>query len=85
MTIVPTFGIVAVVPALNVPVTPAMLKLVTVTGPSTLLVPVSTVPVIGVSSGVDAVSFRSLNVSSTGVTVISKVEVSSVPEPSVKV
>ena len=76
---------VAVVPALNVPVTPAIVNVVTVTAPSTLVVPVSTLPLTGVSSGVVAVSLASVNGSFTGVTVISRVEVSFVPDPSVNV
>ena len=85
MVIVPTFGMVALVPALNVPFTPATVKVVTVTGPSTLVVLPITLPVTGVSSAAVAVSLTSVKVSATGVTVISKVEVSSVPEPSVNV
>ena len=84
MLIVPTPGIVAVVPALNVPVTPATVKLVNATVPSTLVVPVKTLPLTGVSSGVEAVSLTSLNASSTGTIVSVSVEVS-VVVPSLKV
>ncbi|MNP34245.1 hypothetical protein D3C76_1275210 [compost metagenome] len=76
---------VAVWPALNVPVTPSMVKLTTLTGPSTLLVPVRTLPLRAVSSGVDSVSLASAKLSLTGVTLMFRVEVSSVPEPSVTV
>ena len=62
---------------------PATVNCVTVTGPSTLLVPLSTVPLTAVSSGVVTTSSASVKLSSTGVTVIVSVEVSSAPDPSV--
>ncbi|MNI86134.1 hypothetical protein D3C73_1431980 [compost metagenome] len=62
-----------------------MVKLTTLTGPSTLLVPVRTLPVTAVSSRVETVSLASVKLSSTGVTLMFRVEVSSVPEPSVTV
>ncbi|MNF70540.1 hypothetical protein D3C84_524510 [compost metagenome] len=62
-----------------------MLKLSTLTGPSTLLVPVRTLPVRTVSSGVETISLASENLSLTGVTLMFSVEVSLVPEPSVTV
>ncbi|MNC56322.1 hypothetical protein D3C75_1059080 [compost metagenome] len=58
-----------------------MVKLTTLTGPSTLLVPVRTLPVTAVSSLVVTLSLRSLKLSSTGVTLMVRVEV----EPSVTV
>ena len=72
----------AVCPAVKLPAMPATLKPVTVTGPSTLEVPVSTEPVSVVSSLVLTVSSASVNGSSTGLTVIVSVEVSPL-EPSV--
>ena len=60
-------------------------KLTTLTGPSTLEVPVSTLPVTAVSSLVVTVSLASVKLSSTGVTLMFRVEVTSVPEPSVTV
>ncbi|MNL74186.1 hypothetical protein D3C87_1997760 [compost metagenome] len=62
-----------------------MLKFTTLTGPSTLEVPVRTLPVTAVSSLVVTVSLMSVKPSSTGVTLMFRVEVSSVPEPSVTV
>ncbi|MNH48007.1 hypothetical protein D3C79_1115480 [compost metagenome] len=62
-----------------------MLKLTTLTGPSTLEVPLRTLPLRAVSSGVDTVSLASLKLSFTGVTLIFRVEVSLGPEPSVTV
>ncbi|MNG35344.1 hypothetical protein D3C84_1220550 [compost metagenome] len=62
-----------------------MVKLTTLTGPSTLLVPVRTLPVTAVSSAVVTVSLRSLKLSSTGVTLMVRVEVTLLPEPSVTV
>ncbi|MNP67807.1 hypothetical protein D3C76_1636790 [compost metagenome] len=76
---------VAVWPAMKVPVTPSMVKLTTLTGPSTLLVPVRTLPVRAVSSRVETVSLASAKLSLTGVTLIFRVEVSLDPEPSVTV
>ncbi|MNI12735.1 hypothetical protein D3C73_659290 [compost metagenome] len=76
---------VAVWPAMKVPVTPSMVKLTTLTGPSTLLVPLRTLPVRAVSSRVDTVSLTSVKLSSTGVTLMFRVEVSFGPEPSVTV
>ena len=72
----------AVWPAVKLPAMPATLKPVTVTGPSTLVVPVSTDPVSVVSSLVLTVSLSSVKGSSTGVTEIVSVEVSPL-EPSV--
>ncbi|VVN46690.1 hypothetical protein PS673_05804 [Pseudomonas fluorescens] len=62
-----------------------MVKLTTLTGPSTLLVPVRTLPVTAVSSLVVTLSLRSLKLSSTGVTLMVRVEVTLLPEPSVMV
>ena len=76
---------VAVWPALNVPVTPSMLKLTTLTWPSTLLVPVRTLPDSAVSSKVETFSLASVKLSLTGVTLMFSVEVSLGPEPSVTV
>ncbi|MNP84834.1 hypothetical protein D3C76_1843150 [compost metagenome] len=61
------------------------MKLTTLTGPSTLEVPVNTLPVTAVSSLVVTVSLRSLKLSSTGVTLMVRVEVTLLPEPSVTV
>ena len=73
----PTFGIVTgVVPTVNVPATPAMVKVVTVTAPSALLVPVSRLPVLATSSGVVSISLASEKLSFTGSTVMISVEVS---------
>nr|WP_077001888.1 hypothetical protein [Variovorax sp. KK3] len=82
MTSVPTLAMVATCPAVNVVGLPATVKLVTVTGPSGLVVPVSTEPDSGVSSFVLTISSASLNGSSTGETVMVSVEVSPL-EPSV--
>ncbi|MMZ67179.1 hypothetical protein D1872_297340 [compost metagenome] len=76
---------VAVWPAVKVPATPLMVKFTTLTGPSTLLVPVRTLPVTAVSSLVVTLSLRSLKLSSTGVTLMVRVEVTLLPEPSVTV
>ncbi|VVN46607.1 hypothetical protein PS673_05806 [Pseudomonas fluorescens] len=62
-----------------------MVKFTTLTGPSTLLVPVRTLPVTAVSSLVVTLSLRSLKLSSTGVTLMVRVEVTLLPEPSVTV
>ncbi|MNG39394.1 hypothetical protein D3C84_1274600 [compost metagenome] len=62
-----------------------MVKLTTLTGPSTLLVPVRTLPVTAVSSAVVTVSLMSVKLSSTGVTLMVRVEVTLLPEPSVTV
>ncbi|VVP57024.1 hypothetical protein PS893_05787 [Pseudomonas fluorescens] len=62
-----------------------MVKFTTLTGPSTLLVPVRTLPVTAVSSAVLTLSLRSLKLSSTGVTLMVRVEVTLLPEPSVTV
>ncbi|VVP15992.1 hypothetical protein PS893_03584 [Pseudomonas fluorescens] len=62
-----------------------MVKFTTLTGPSTLLVPVRTLPVTAVSSLVVTLSLRSLKLSSTGVTLMVRVEVTLLPEPSVMV
>ncbi|VVN49461.1 hypothetical protein PS647_06337 [Pseudomonas fluorescens] len=62
-----------------------MVKLTTLTGPSTLEVPVNTLPVTAVSSLVVTLSLRSLKLSSTGVTLMVRVEVTLLPEPSVTV
>ena len=87
----PTFGIVAaVVPAVNTTglllpsTTPAIVKVVTLNGPSTL-VPSMTLPVLVVSSGVVVVSLPSVKLSFTGVSVISSVEVTFGSDPSVNV
>ena len=61
-----------------------MLKLLMLTGPSTLVVPVSRLPVLApLSSATLTVSSASVKSSLTGVTVMDSVELSSVPEPSV--
>ncbi|MNP79766.1 hypothetical protein D3C76_1776850 [compost metagenome] len=62
-----------------------MVKLTTLTGPSTLLVPVRTLPVTAVSSAVLTLSLMSVKLSSTGVTLMVRVEVTLLPEPSVTV
>ncbi|MOA70763.1 hypothetical protein D3C78_1999000 [compost metagenome] len=62
-----------------------MVKFTTLTGPSTLLVPVRTLPVTAVSSLVVTLSLRSVKLSSTGVTLMVRVEVTLLPEPSVTV
>ncbi|MNW09835.1 hypothetical protein D3C71_2069290 [compost metagenome] len=62
-----------------------MVKLTTLTGPSTLEVPVRTLPLTGASSAVVAVSLRSVKLSSTGETLMFRVEVTLLPEPSVTV
>ncbi|MNC72317.1 hypothetical protein D3C75_1233510 [compost metagenome] len=62
-----------------------MVKFTTLTGPSTLLVPVRTLPVTAVSSLVVTLSLRSLKLSLTGVTLMVRVEVTLLPEPSVTV
>ncbi|MNR65339.1 hypothetical protein D3C85_1883390 [compost metagenome] len=62
-----------------------MVKLTTLTGPSTLEVPVNTLPVTAVSSLVLTLSLRSVKLSSTGVTLMVRVEVTLLPEPSVTV
>ncbi|MCY1188810.1 hypothetical protein D9M73_299780 [compost metagenome] len=62
-----------------------MVKLTTLTGPSTLEVPVNTLPVTAVSSAVVTLSLRSVKLSSTGVTLMVRVEVTLLPEPSVTV
>ena len=59
-------------------------KVVNVTAPSTLLASI-TLPVFGVSSGVVVVSLLSMKLSSTGVTVMLRVEVTFGSEPSVNV
>ncbi|MNP76930.1 hypothetical protein D3C76_1742630 [compost metagenome] len=78
-------AMVAVWPALKVPVTPSMVKLTTLTGPSTLEVPVRTLPLTGASSAVVTRSLASTKLSSTGVTLMFRVEVTLLPEPSVTV
>ncbi|MNU05166.1 hypothetical protein D3C72_2498750 [compost metagenome] len=60
-------------------------KLSTLTGPSPLVVPVSTLPVAVLSSLVETFSLASEKLSSTGVTLMFNVEMSLVPEPSVTV
>ncbi len=67
---VPTPVMVAVWPALNVPVMPATVNEATVTVPSTLEVPLSRVPLTAVSSGVVVDSFSSVKASTTGVMVM---------------
>ncbi|MNW16021.1 hypothetical protein D3C71_2147200 [compost metagenome] len=62
-----------------------MVKFTTLTGPSTLLVPVRTLPVRAASSRVETVSLASVKLSSTGVTLMVRVEVTLLPEPSVTV
>ncbi|MNT69199.1 hypothetical protein D3C72_2075040 [compost metagenome] len=62
-----------------------MVKFTTLTGPSTLLVPVRTLPVTAVSSLVVTLSLMSVKLSSTGVTLMVRVEVTLLPEPSVTV
>ncbi|MNO03160.1 hypothetical protein D3C81_2237830 [compost metagenome] len=47
-----------------------MVKLTTLTGPSTLLVPVRTLPLKAVSSRVETVSLASVKLSLTGVTLM---------------
>ena len=59
--------------------TPAIVKVVTVTAPSTLVVPVSKLPLLAVSSGVLTDSSASVKVSFTGVIVSVKVDVSVPP------
>ncbi|MNG40993.1 hypothetical protein PS893_03585 [Pseudomonas fluorescens] len=62
-----------------------MVKFTTLTGPSTLEVPLRTLPVTAVSSWVETVSLASVKLSSTGVTLMVRVEVTLLPEPSVTV
>ncbi|VVN47434.1 hypothetical protein PS659_05976 [Pseudomonas fluorescens] len=62
-----------------------MVKLTTLTGPSTLLVSVRTLPLIGASSAVVTLSLTSTKLSSTGLTLMFRVEVTLLPEPSVTV
>ncbi|VVN47417.1 hypothetical protein PS659_05974 [Pseudomonas fluorescens] len=62
-----------------------MVKLTTLTGPSTLLVPVKTLPLIGASSAVVTRSLASVKLSSTGVTLMVRVELTLLPEPSLTV
>ncbi|MNC63903.1 hypothetical protein D3C75_1140650 [compost metagenome] len=64
---------------------PATVKFRTLTGPSTLVVSVRTLPLTGASSLVVTFSLRSVKLSSTGVTPMFRVETTSVPEPSVTV
>ncbi|VVP15949.1 hypothetical protein PS893_03582 [Pseudomonas fluorescens] len=85
MTRLPTLAMVAVLPAVKVPATPSMVKFTTLTGPSTLEVPVNTLPVKAVSSRVETVSLASVKLSLTGVTLMVRVEVTLLPEPSVTV
>ncbi|MNY46312.1 hypothetical protein D3C86_1814810 [compost metagenome] len=83
ITRLPTLAMVAVSPAWYW--VPPTVKLTTLTGPSTLLVPVRTLPVTAVSSLVVTVSLMSVKLSSTGVTLMVRVEVTLLPEPSVTV
>ena len=80
---VPTPAMVAVSSALNV--FPSMVKSTTVTLPSALEVPVSTLSDNDVSSSTLNDSLASVKSSLTGVTVMLSVEVSLVPLPSVVV
>ncbi|MNI94334.1 hypothetical protein D3C73_1524200 [compost metagenome] len=80
---VPTLAMVAVSPAWYW--VPPTVKLTTLTGPSTLEVPVRMLPVTAVSSWVETVSLASVKLSSTGVTLMVRVEVTLLPEPSVTV
>ena len=86
-TIVPTPGMVAICPAVNVPVTPKTVNCVTVIGlPSGSESFVKTFPEIGVSSGVTKLSsFTVIGESLTAVTVIANVPVSVPPSPSLMV
>ena len=86
ITIVPTPGIVAaVVPAVNTTglllpsTTPAIVKVVTLNGPSTLVLLPITLPVFAVSSGVVTASLASVKLSFTGFIVRVSVEVSVAP------
>ena len=81
ITIVPTPGIVStVLPAVNVPATPAIVNVVTVIVPSGEVKSASmTLPTFAVSSGVVVTSLLSVKLSSTAVTVIAKVDVSGAP------
>jgi hypothetical protein len=70
-TNVPTPGIDAVSPALNVPVTPAIVNCVTVkVFPSASVSLDKTFPVAGIFCGVVAVSFEAIGASFTAVTTI---------------
>ena len=70
-TNVPTPGIVAVSPAVKVPVTPAIVNCVTVkVFPSTSVSFVNTLPVAGTFCGVEAVSSVATGASFTAVTTI---------------
>ena len=84
----PTFGMVAVWPGVNVSGVPlpsvSTVKPVKVTVPSTL-VPSITLPVFAVSSGVVAASLASVKLSFTGVIESVSVEVSVPPAPSLTV
>ena len=84
-TRVPTFGIVAVTPAVNVPEIPAILNCVTVIAlPSGSVSLVKTLPFIGVSSGpVRLSSFAATGLSFTGVIVIVKLAAAIAPSLSV--
>ena len=83
MTISPIPEIVTgVKPALKVPVTPLIVKVVIDIGPSTLT-PSTKLPLIGVPNGVLTTSFPSMNGSSTGVISMFNSETSSRPYPSV--
>ena len=89
---VPTPGIVcAVAPAVKTTgsplpsTTPAIVKVVTVTGPSTLEVPVNRLPVLGVSSGVVTDSETSVKGSLLGIMVSVSVDVLLPPLPSLTV
>ena len=81
---VPMPGMVAVEPALKLPVIPAMRKLATLRALSTSESLVNTLPLTGVSSGVVLVSGTASGGSLTGVTLIVRVEVTGVV-PSVTV
>ena len=85
-TIVPTPGMVAVCPTVNVPETPAIVNCVTVSVfPSTSVSFVNTFPETGVSSGVVTLSVTAFGASLTAATVIDKVSVSIPPLPSLTV
>ena len=91
MVMLPTLGIVAaVVPAVNTTgllltsTTPAIVNVVTLNGPSTLL-PSIRLPVLATSSGVEVASLLSVNGSFNGVTLIFSVEVTFGSVPSVNV
>ena len=85
-TTVPTFGMVAVCPAVNVPETPAIVNCVTVkASPSKSVSFVNTFPVAGVSSEVVLISSVAKGASFIGLTTMSIKPVSVPPLPSLTV